>query len=58
MVHPKGCGCLGQAAPDTILEYPDCTFYLPVGLTVANSDVVMNDAQPLAEPCKAACKLN
>ena len=57
MVHPKGCRCLGQAMPDTILECPDHPFYLPVGLTVANSDVVMDDAQPFTEPCKAAHKL-
>ena len=57
MIHPKGCGCLGQATLDTILEHPDCPFYLPVGLTVANDDVVMDDVQPFAEPCKAAHKL-
>ena len=43
--------------PDTILEHPDCPFYLPIGLTVANSDVVMDDAQPFAEPYKAATNL-
>ena len=52
MVPPKGCRRLGQAAPDTILEHPDCLFYLPVGLTVANGDVVMDDAQAFTEqPC-------
>ena len=58
MVHPKGCGHLGQAMPDTILERPDHPFYLPIGLTVANNDVVMDDAQPFAEPCKATHKLS
>ena len=43
--------------PDTILECPDCPFYLPVGLTVANGDEVMDDAQPFSELCKAAHKL-
>ena len=57
MVHPEGCGLLGQAMPDTILEHPDHPFYLPIGLTVANGDVVMDNAQPFIEPCKAACKL-
>ena len=57
MVHPKGCGHLGQAMPDTILEHPDHLFYLPIGLTVANGDVVMDNAQPFAELCKAAHKL-
>ena len=57
MVCPKGCRCLGQAMPDTILEPPDHPFYLPIGLTVANGDVVMDNAQPFTEPCKAACKL-
>ena len=57
MVCPKGCGHLGQATLDTILEHPDHLFYLPVGLTVANSDVVMDNAQPFAESCKAAHKL-
>ena len=58
MVCSKGCGCLGQAMPDTIPEYPDHLFYLPVGLTVANGDVVMDDAQPFTKPCKAAHKLS
>ena len=57
MVCPKGCGCLGQAASDTILECPDHPFYLPIGLTVANGDVVMDDAQPFIELCKVARKL-
>ena len=57
MVHPKGCRRLGQATPDTILEHPDCLFYLPIGLTVANSDVVIDDAQPYAEPYKATHQL-
>ena len=42
----------------TILECPDHLFYLPIGLTVANGDVVMDDAQPFAQSCKAACKLS
>ena len=58
MVHPKVCGCLGQAMPDTILEHPDCPFYLPIGLTVANGDMVMDDAQPFAQLCKPARKLS
>ena len=57
MIHPKGCGHLGQAASDTILEHPDHPFYLPIGFTIANGDVVINDAQPFIEPCKAARKL-
>ena len=44
--------------PDTILERPDHPFYLPTGLTVANGYVVMDNAQPFAEPCKAAHKLS
>ena len=43
---------------DTVLEYSDHLFYLPIGLTIANSDVVMDDAQPFTEPCKAARKLS
>ena len=58
MVHPKSCGFFGQAMPDTILEHLDFPFYLPIGLTIANSDVMMNDAQPFAQPCKAAHKLS
>ena len=58
MVCPKGCGYLGQATPDTILEHPDCQFYLPIGLTVANSDVVMDNTKPFAQLCKASCKLS
>ena len=58
MVCPKGCGHLGQAAPDTILGCPDRLFYLPVGLTVANGNVVMDNTKPFAQPCKAARKLS
>ena len=58
MVHSKGCRLFGQAMPDTILERPDCLFYLPIGLTVANGEVVIDDAKPFAEPCKAARKLS
>ena len=57
MVHPKGCGCIGQAMPDTILEYPNQPVYLPIGLTVAKGDVVRDNAQPFSELCKAARKL-
>ena len=57
MVCPKGCGHLGKAVLDTILEHPDHRFYLPIGLTVANGDVVMDNAQPFTKPCKAAHKL-
>ena len=56
MVCLKGCWHLGQAALDTILEHPDHPFHLPIGLTVANSDVVMDNAQPYAQLCKAAYK--
>ena len=56
MVHLKGCRCLVQAT-HTILECPDHLFYLPIGLTVANGDVVMDDSQALTELCKAASKL-
>ena len=58
MVHLKGCGLLSQAMPDTILERPDYPFNLLVGFTIANSDMVMDDAQPFTEPCEAACKLS
>ena len=44
--------------PDTILEHPDCPFYLPISLTVASSDVVMDNAQPFTELSKSACKLS
>ena len=57
MVNPKKCGLFLQAAMDTILKHPDCPFYMPIGFTVANGDVVVDDAQPFAEPCKAASKL-
>ena len=57
MAHPKGCWLLCQAMPDTILKHPDHPFYLPVGFTIANGDVVMDDAQPFTEPCKADFKL-
>ena len=58
MVCPKSCGRLGQAVPDTIFELPDCPFYLPIGLTVAKGDVVMDNTKPFAQLCKAAHKLS
>ena len=58
MVYPEGCGHLGQAMPDTILEHPDHPFDLPIGLTVANGDVVMDNTKTFAQPCKAARKLS
>ena len=57
MVSPKGGGLLCQAMPDTILKCPDHPFHLPIGFTIAYSDVVVDNAQPFIEPCKAACKL-
>ena len=57
MVRPKSCGGLGEAVPDTILQRPDRPLDLPVGLTVANSDVVMDDTKTFAQPCKSARKL-
>ena len=58
MVHPEGCGHLGQATPDTILKHPDRLFNLPVGLTVTNGDEVMDDTKTFAQLCKAARKLS
>ena len=58
MVCPEGCGCLGQATPDTILEHPDHPFDLPVGLTVTNGDVVVDDTKTFAQLCKASRKLS
>ena len=57
MVCPEGCGGLGQAVPDTILKHPNCPLYLPIGITISNGDMVMDDAQPFAQLCKAAHKL-
>ena len=57
MVHPERCMLLYQAMLDTILKHPDPLFYLPIGFTVANSDVVVDDAQPFTKLCEAACKL-
>ena len=57
MVCPEGCRLLYQAVLDTILEHPDRPFYLPIGFTVANGDVVVDNAQPFTEPCEAAHKL-
>ena len=56
MVCPKGCGLFHQATPDTILKHPGHPFYLPTGFTIANGDVVVDDAQPFTELCKAAHK--
>ena len=34
--------------PDTILKRPDCPFDLPIGLTVTNGDVVMDNTKTFA----------
>ena len=57
MVCPKGCSILCQAILDAILKHPDYLFYLPIGFTIANGVVVMDNAQPFIELCKTACKL-
>ena len=57
MVYLERCGLLCQAMPDTILKCPDYPLYLPIGFAIANGDVVVDDAQPLAELCKTAHKL-
>ena len=44
--------------PDANLECPDYLFYLPIGFAVANSDVLVDDAQPFVELCEAACQLS
>ena len=56
MVYSEGCTLLHQAMPGAILKHPDCLFYLPIGFTIANGDVVVDDTQPFAEACKAVCK--
>ena len=43
---------------DTILKHPDHPFDLPVGLTVTNGDVVMDDTKTFSQLCKAARKLS
>ena len=57
MVCPEGCRLFHQAMPDAIVKYPDCPLYLPVGFAVANGDVVVDDAQPLAELWKLLANL-
>ena len=57
MVRPKICGLFCQAMPDTMLKHHNYSLYLPIGFTVANSDVVVDNAQPFLEPCKASHKL-
>ena len=42
---------------NAILKHPDHLFYLLIGFAIANGDVVVDDAQPFVEPCKAAHKL-
>ena len=58
MVSPKRCGLLCQAMLDAILKHPDHPFYLLIGFTVANGNLVVDDAQPFADPCEAAHKLS
>ena len=54
MVYPKGRGLFCQATTDIILKHLNCPFYLPIGFTIANGDVVVYNAQPFIELCKAA----
>ena len=56
MVCLEGGRLLYQAMPDAVLQCPDCPIYLLVSFAVTNGDVVMDNPQPLAEPCKATCK--
>ena len=57
MVYPKGYRLLCQAMLDTILKYCYHPFYLPVGCTFDNGDMVMDNTRPFTEMCKAARKL-
>ena len=57
MVYSEGYRLLYEATPHTIPKHPDHPFYLPIGFTVTNGDVVVDDTQLLAELCKAAHKL-
>ena len=57
MVHPQGCRLLYQATWDPILKQPDCSFYLTNGFAAANSDVVVDNAQPFTELYEGAKKL-
>ena len=57
MVCPERCGLLHQAMLDAILKHPDCLFYLPIGFTIANGNMVVDDGQHFVDPCKAVHKL-
>ena len=54
---PKGARLLHQAIPNAVLEHLDCPLYFPIGLDTANSNVVVNNALPLAELYEAFCKV-
>ena len=58
MIYPEGFGPLYQATSGAILKYSDRLLYLPIGFAVANGDVVVDNAQPFSELCKAAHKLS
>ena len=58
MIHPEGCGILLQAMPDAILKCPAHPFYLPIGFAFENDDMIMDDAQPFTELCKATRRLS
>ena len=51
MAYLKRCKLLHQATPDAVLQHPDHPLYLPFGFAIVNGDVVMDNAQPFAEPC-------
>ena len=58
MARPKRYRLLHEATPDEILKYSNCPLYLPISLTIANSNVAVDEVQPFVEPCKAAQKLS
>ena len=49
MVDSDGCGLLFQVTTDAILKCSDLPLCPPIGFAVANGDVVVDNAQLLAE---------
>ena len=44
MPYPKRSGPVLQATLDVALQCLDCALHLPIGLAIANGDVVVDDA--------------
>ena len=56
VAHPERGRLIPQAPLDAVFQHLYCSLHLPIGLAIANGDVVVDNTLPFMEPYKAACK--